>query len=89
MYYQAYGTNIPIWGHWVDPKQAMMAHYQDLKGNENNTNNTHSIGPFFDRIDFAWTHDWLDAIRHQVSKIQPDVLVLNAGNGRRRVGIWG
>lgn len=83
VYFQSFGTAFPIRGHWEDPMQAMKAHHQDINENEDinnsNTNSIPPVGPFLSRIDYAWNYTWPDAIRHQVSKIQPEVLVLNAG----------
>lgn len=85
-YVQAFGS-MPIHGHWMDPVEAARAPLHELvQGNSYDTNRTTTqqdeiplLGPMPTVLPYKWEGGWEFVIESHISKIQPEVLILNAG----------
>jgi hypothetical protein len=88
VYFQSFGNFIPIRGHWEDPQEATRAAQllqvvKKLASASNRSvgdeNENVTVGPLLGRHPYTWSYDWPTTIRHQVARIKPNVLVMNAG----------
>ena len=95
VYFQAFTPKISIRGHFEDPKQALkqmpcknhtIHPYNHLQGNVGdictNITDKEKENILLEKVPITWEYDWPDAITHMVTKINPDVLVLNSGKWR-------
>jgi hypothetical protein len=81
VYFQALGTYRDIRGHWnYHPHEAAMTTASQRGAVVNDTRNGTAVGPLpTGRHPLTWSYDWPTAIRQQVKRVKPNVLVINAG----------
>ena len=83
-YIQAFGTNVPIRGHWEADNAFLAQAQKEMQDREETsrlaaTKGPPSIGPFYVPYPFTWSKNWTELITEHLAKISPSHVVMNAG----------